>query len=292
MNAGGTVAAPHRGARRASLGDGALAIAVVVLVAAAIAVARILPWTPGSDPGYALGVAGGLAFIGLFLYPLRKRWHRAAGWGATRGWFAAHMTLGIAAPLLVVLHSKLEFGSLNATIAFSAMALVAASGVVGRFLYARIHVGLYGERASLAMLSADLERHLAALRAAGLAPAIDTRLRGFVERADATAATGLRQPWRYPALAIDAARTTRQVSAALDSALECIARDEGWSPATLARRKARRRALVRAHVGTVLRAARLRVHQRLFSWWHVLHVPLVWMLVATTVAHVIAVHMY
>jgi hypothetical protein len=29
----------------------------------------------------------------------------------------------------------------------------------------------------------------------------------------------------------------------------------------------------------------------LFSWCHVLHVPLVWMLVAPVIAHVVAVHM-
>ena len=47
-----------------------------------------------------------------------------------------------------------------------------------------------------------------------------------------------------------------------------------------------------AYLRTAQRLAQIHVYQRLFSWWHVLHVPLVWMLVATAIAHVIAVHMY
>ena len=290
-----TTSVPFTGARprtAAPMRDGVLLVLVVALVGVAALVARIAPWTSGSDPGYWLGVGGGVALLGLFLYPLRKRWRRAHRWGDSRGWFAAHMMLGIAAPLLVVLHSRLEFGSLNATIAFACMALVAASGVVGRFLYSRIHVGLYGERANRALLKEELDRHLAALREGGLAPAIERRLAMFAERADVAAASGLRRPWRYPLLALDAGRTARGASAMLEGALAARARDERWDRAAVGRRLARRRALVRAYVRTVLRAAQLSVHQRLFSWWHVLHVPLVWMLVATTVAHVVAVHMY
>ena len=138
---------------QASMRDGVLVATIVAMVCAAALAARHAPWTPGSDLGYSIGLAGGIALLGLFLYPLRKRWRRAQAWGASRGWFAAHMMLGIAAPLLVVLHSRLQFGSLNATIAFSCMALVAGSGVMGRFLYARIHAGLFdgAERAALAL---------------------------------------------------------------------------------------------------------------------------------------------
>ena len=60
---------------------------------------------------------------------------RCARSGSTRFWFALHMTLGIVGPLLIILHSTLAFGSLNATVAFASMALVATSGIVGRFLY-------------------------------------------------------------------------------------------------------------------------------------------------------------
>jgi hypothetical protein len=42
----------------------------------------------------------------------------------------------------------------------------------------------------------------------------------------------------------------------------------------------------------VERAAALTVYQRLFSLWHVLHVPLVALLIISALYHVLAVHMY
>lgn len=38
--------------------------------------------------------------------------------------------------------------------------------------------------------------------------------------------------------------------------------------------------------------AQFRAYERLFSLWHVLHVPFVFMLVFSAIVHVVAVHMY
>jgi hypothetical protein len=38
--------------------------------------------------------------------------------------------------------------------------------------------------------------------------------------------------------------------------------------------------------------AEYRVYERLFSLWHVLHLPLFFMLLAAGIVHVIAVHVY
>lgn len=296
MTAAAAKAQDVRSAERrtqASVREGALVAMIVAMVCAAALAARHAPWTPGSDLGYSIGLAGGIALLGLFLYPLRKRWRRAQAWGASRGWFAAHMMLGIAAPLLVVLHSRLQFGSLNATIAFSCMALVAGSGVMGRFLYARIHAGLYGEQTNLAALGEELARRIGALRDGGeLDAANDARIAAFVARADRAGSGGLRHPLRFLALGADRMLTARRCGAWMEVALAAQARAEQWDRGTFARRLERRRFLVNAYLRGVQRVAQFRVYQRLFSWWHVLHVPLVWMLVATTIAHVVAVHMY
>ena len=199
---------------RALMRDGVLVLLIVAMVGGAALAARHAPWTPGSDFGYWLGVAAGTALLGLFLYPLRKRWRLTQSWGATRGWFAAHMMLGIAAPILAILHSRLHFGSLNATIAFACMTLVAASGVVGRFLYARIHAGLYGEQTNVAALSDEIARRIGALREGGdVDPANDARLAAFVARADRVASGGLKRPFRFLALGADRWITARRCGA-------------------------------------------------------------------------------
>ncbi len=73
---------------------------------------------------------------------------------------------------------------------------------------------------------------------------------------------------------------------------ERIATRKNWTPEELARRIERRRTLIARHLAAVQRVAQFGVFERLFSIWHVLHVPLVYMMVLSAVAHVIAVHMY
>ena len=267
--------------------------ALLVLLACACVVARLHLFTAGSEVGYWIGVAGGMAMVMLFAYPLRKRWRAVRNFGTSRFWFALHMTLGIAGPLLIIVHSTLRFGSVNATVAFVSMALVASSGVIGRFLYARIHHGLYGRRASLAELRERAGFDSDALRSKlAFAPEVERRLNQFAERAEQTRHTGLVHPWRFLALGLHAGAVRRRCTAEATHALERIAAHEQWRPEKLARRIESRRRLISAHLSAVQRVAQFAVFERLFSIWHVLHVPLVYMMVLSALAHVVAVHMY
>jgi hypothetical protein len=266
---------------------------VVALVAATVFVARSRFYTAGSDLGYGLGVAGGVGMLALFLYPLRKRWRAMREVGSTRFWFALHMTLGILGPLLIVLHSTLAFGSLNATVAFASMALVATSGIVGRFLYGRIHHGLYGRRATLAELrtqagmdSAEVHSKLA------FVPPVEERLTEFARRAEAAGEAGLGHPLLFMTLGLRAMLARRWCTAEAARVLRHRALVEGWPQDKLERAIASRGALIAAHLRAVQHVAQFGVFEHLFSWWHVLHVPLVYMMVLSAIAHVVAVHMY
>jgi hypothetical protein len=278
---------PH--ARR----DGALLAIVAVLVGGAMAIARSGRFTAGSDLGYWIGVAGGVAMLLLFLYPLRKRVRALRGVGTTRFWFAVHMMLGIGGPLLIIVHSTLHFGSINAIVAFTSMSLVAASGIVGRYLYARIHHGLYGRRASLAELRAQAGIDSEAVRSKlAFAPEVERRLEAFARRVEAAGNAGLARPLRFfavgPLAIVERHRSVREAT----RLLRMRALAEGWTPEKLAHRIRSRKALIGAYLRAVQRVAQFGVFERLFSWWHILHVPLVYMLVLSAIAHVVAVHMY
>jgi hypothetical protein len=261
--------------------------------AVAALVARSHLYTAGSNLGYWLGVAGGVGMLALFLYPLRKRWRVMYEFGSTKFWFALHMTLGICGPLLIVLHSTLAFGSLNATVAFASMALVAASGIVGRFLYGRIHHGLYGRRATLLELRLQAGMDSAAVRSKlSFVRPVEERLAEFTQLAEIAGEAGLARPLQFMALGLRAKLAQRWCTAEATRALRSIAVAEGWPEDVLARRTVSRNALIAAHLRAVQRVAQFGVFVRLFSWWHVLHVPLVYMLVLSAIAHVVAVHMY
>ena len=268
-------------------------LALLVLVIATALVARARPFAPGSDTGYWIGVGGGIAMLLLFLYPLRKHLAFARNWGRLRIWFAVHMVLGIVGPLLIVLHSTLRLGSLNATVAFASMMLVASSGVVGRYLYVRIHHGLYGRRVSLGELrrEAGFDSNRVHSRLA-FAPQVERRLEAFAAHAGAIGGEGLRKPWRFFLLGGNAWLERRRCYAELRRELESHAVQERWSGEKFQRRLRSTRLIVASYLHAVQRVAQFTVFDRLFSWWHVLHVPLVYMMVVTAIAHVIAVHMY
>jgi hypothetical protein len=46
------------------------------------------------------------------------------------------------------------------------------------------------------------------------------------------------------------------------------------------------------YTGSVLSVAQLSAYTRLFSLWHVLHVPFVVVMVLCAIAHIVAVHAY
>jgi len=45
-------------------------------------------------------------------------------------------------------------------------------------------------------------------------------------------------------------------------------------------------------ISSVVKASELSLYERLFSLWHVFHVPLFFLLIVTGIVHVISVHLY
>jgi len=92
---------------------------------------------PSGPVGVRLGVISLLVFAGIYLYPLRKRWRWLQKFGNTRRWLDVHITLGLIVPLLVIVHASFKLQGLIGMAYWIMMAIV-ASGVAGRYLYAKI----------------------------------------------------------------------------------------------------------------------------------------------------------
>jgi hypothetical protein len=75
-------------------------------------------------------------------------------------------------------------------------------------------------------------------------------------------------------------------------ALKARSAGAGWDQAQYRRALDKATQLVDDYLDAVQRAAQLAAYERIFSLWHVLHVPLVWLLVLSAIAHVVAVHAY
>jgi hypothetical protein len=276
-------------------------IRTVVLAAIGIACCFLLGWdmmrrssyhfTPGSGIGYALGLVGGVMMLILIAYPLRKKWQFMQRWGQLRYWFWLHMVFGVLGPVLVIYHTGFHVGSLNAAVALVCMLIVALSGVTGRFIYRHIHHGLYGGKATLAELqavfaSAEVSVH----RIPDLVPRIEPTLQAFARAATGQLDSRLARLWRFLTLGYQATRIHRTCVKELRGLLRQHA--AVMNEEQLRRHRREAQALIEAYLEQAQRVAQFQTYERLFSAWHVLHIPLVYMLFISAVIHVLAVHMY
>lgn len=267
---------------------------VMALIAATWAFSRLGLFTAESDTGYWLGVAGGVGMLLLFTYPMRKHLRFMQHWGSGRIWFIVHMVLGIAGPTLILLHSTFRIGSINAGVALLSMAVVAISGVVGRFLYVRIHRDMHGERLSLAelreTLGSDEGRLGSRLR---FAPQVVDTLSRFEATWLVQGRPGVLQLLRI-ALWLPLARwqARKACRRELRIRLLAVARQEGWGRKDFRLRLRTARGAVDEVLERIARLAQFAAWERLFSLWHVAHVPFVYLMVISAIVHVVAVHAY
>jgi hypothetical protein len=249
--------------------------------------------SPEHGVGYWLGIAGGSMMILLLMYPLRKRFRILHFLGATKHWFRVHMVFGLLGPLLILYHSNFHLGSFNSRVAFYAMLLVAGSGIIGRHFYAGIHRGLYGRKTNLRELQKDLAGAIE--KSHGLARIMPK----LVARLDALAAElqddavrhtiGLRRSlkWTFThsLVRLSLLWTANRELRVASIASPVIARD---------RKRIRRAAAHFIREYTVLsgRVAQFSLYERLFALWHILHLPIFFLMVLSAIVHVLAVHMY
>lgn len=250
-------------------------------------------YSPGDNIGYYMGVAGAVMMLVLLLYPLRKHVALLRNLGEIRHWFRLHMLFGIVGPLLIIFHSTFSIGSLNAGVAMVCMLLVAGSGIVGRFMYRRIHHGLYGRRATLQEMQARVGSQEGAMHSKfHFAPRVESQLIAFGLWAAAPPQGFSAGTWRFLTLGLRARWVHARCMHELRKLLHKHAERRDWPRAKLQQRLATASSVIAAYLLAVRHTAQFTAYERLFSLWHILHVPFVFMLVISGVVHVIAVHMY
>lgn len=277
----------------AARGDLLLYVLLAALVAAAWLISRLQLFKASDDTSYWIAVTGGSMMLVLFTYPLRKYLRFMQGLGKVKWWFWLHLFLGIAGPWLILVHSTFRIGSLNAGVALVSMCIVVVSGVIGRFIYVRVHRGLDGERTSLGELRerAGLVEKDARSRL-HFAPIVEAHLAAFEEhelQAEPGWATYLRQVAWLP---VQRWIACRRCTAEARLRLQQLAIGLKWSEQDLHQRERRARKLIERYLDAVVRVAQYTAYERVFALWHLAHLPFVYLLVISAVVHVIAVHAY
>jgi hypothetical protein len=228
-------------------------------------------WKAGGSIGHRLGVVGSSMMVLMLLYSVRKRVGPLRRAGPLRAWLDGHIFLGVFGPLLVVLHSTFKVQGLVA-LSFWSMIVVAASGVLGRFLYLQIPRTRAGEELALAEIESQ-DRELSERLRTGFG-LDETRLAELDALVAVPPRTGLLGGiWQ---ILVGDLR--------LRSALRAFARSCRSVPPRVF---AEFEHVVRLKAQTRRRIALWdRVHE-LFHYWHVLHKPFAVVMYLFMIVHVV-----
>ena len=223
------------------------------------------PWLrPSGYVGQSAGIAALAIFILLWLYPLRKKLRWLAFTGAVARWLDVHVAAALVLPLLVTIHAGWHFGGVIG-LGFWAMMIVWSSGVIGRYIYARIPRGRAG---------VELDRNEIAVERQRLLKQIASETELDVDLVERTLATDA------PPAGLGALATLRRMLAD-DRARRraarrlrelCAVRGAGGR-GRQGRSVTRAVALARQEMALTQQARLLDATQDLFRYWHVVHRP-------------------
>ena len=237
--------------------------------------------------GYLLGIIGGSLMLVLLLYPISKRSQLLSRLVPLRYWFGIHMLFGIVGPVMILFHSNFQLGSSNSSFALISMLLVAFSGLIGRYIYTHIHHGLYGSRITIEELKLETGNNYSELLQIY---AMDKYLRERLDSMEAKVLqsyTGLTKSLGHVIyMAFNAKRVRVKVSRILHTLEQAGVADKPLPDKEIVLQSLHRYTLA------LRKVAAFKVYERLFSYWHILHMPLFIMMIVTAVVHIFAVHVY
>ena len=249
--------------------------------------------TPQRGLGYLLGICGGSMMLLLFVYSARKHFRWLAFLGPTATWFRFHLVLGLAGPVCILYHANFRLGATNSNVALLSMLTVAGSGVVGRYIYSRIHHGLYGSKASLAELRSGAEKLTAGAGSVDFLPELAHRLeeaeKQLLVAGPHLPVLSLLKPAVVGLLSLNLRWSLRRY---VSGALRIAARRSTTFAAQRTRLKRTAFNYIDRRLAATRRLADFQAFERLFSVWHALHIPLIVMLLIAGFVHVIVVHLY
>lgn len=106
-------------------------------------------YKPSGLIGHGLGIVGTLLIvIGVFSYMARKRYRFLSRFGRLKYWLEFHIFLCVLGPIMILYHTAFKFGGI-VSISFWSMVVVVASGVIGRYIYLQIPRSIEGRELSL-----------------------------------------------------------------------------------------------------------------------------------------------
>lgn len=242
------------------------------------------PWHAWLRPSGIIGQSAGILAFAIFamllLYPLRKRWKRLAFTGSVARWLDLHVAAALTLPLLLTIHAAWRSEGIIG-LGFTAMMIVWASGLVGRYVYTRIPRAKSGVELTLEEVATQ-RRTLIHTIARTTGQDVQKVERSLVLHEGALAHRALLATLgRFLLNDIARWRRTRRLAA-------------DWNAGAAGRRVSRRALrdavkLADREISLAQQARMLEETRRVLHWWHVAHRPFAFTALIAVVIHVVVV---
>lgn len=235
---------------------------------------------PSGYLGQALGLLAVVLFLFLWLYPFRKKLGaRISGLGTLAGWLEWHIAAGLFLPLVAATHAGWRFTGLIG-VGYAAMFIVFLSGLIGRYLYAKIPRHKDGLELTRGEISAERQRLLFELTAETGLPPSEVRETLAQDGDDLKPAGIVHAIFRMFADDLARRRVARRLSTLVkesDPSSQPRTRESLYRAASLARRE----------VALAQQVRMLSTSQRVLAYWHVAHRPVAVTALIAVLIHVV-----
>ena len=224
---------------------------------------------PSGAMGHGLGIVGTLMIVfGVAIYIARKRYNFLARYIRLKYLLEFHIFLCTLGPILVLFHTTFKFGGV-VSIAFWSMVMVVLSGVVGRFIYIQIPRTIEGRELGLSEVK-EMKNKLAESLVSKFANLNDPSLQKVMDTINTERTSG-----GLVANYFANKKIIRKVSKLLK--INAMSREDRQSVL----------ALIKQEQSLAQKITRLETMQRLFKYWHVVHLPFALIMLVIVVIHVI-----
>lgn len=256
------------------------------------------PPNGGTVLGYTLGTVGAVLILWLTWFGIRKRRY-ASALGSVQGWLSAHVYMGLALVVIVLLHAGFQLGFNVHTLAFVLMMLVVLSGLYGVYAYLKYPARMSANRDGAARdeLYAQLEdidrRSLRVARNLG-AEFLEFVTSGVQRTQLGTTLYARLRGQDNSQLLVRAGGETKIVpNAGQEAALDWLAGQQSRArDADTAAAIGELSALVRSKRRLLKQLGHDLKLQALLEVWLYLHVPLTAALLAALLVHIVTVFLY
>ena len=226
--------------------------------------------------GHGLGILGTLMMIfGVAMYMVRKRTRKLFHFGALKNWLEFHIFLCTLGPIFVLFHTAFKFGGIVA-VSFWSMVAVVASGVIGRFIYIQIPRSIQGQELDFKQIQ-EMDEGLS-VRLSSEYKLSASLIDSFEHHFKIQKYEGLSLSKSFTVMVADYFALQKLIPQLKKSLRESGITDPHSIKEIIK--------LFKAKITLTRRIGLLRTMQRLFNYWHIVHLPFAIAMFVIMVIHV------